>query len=238
MRTLISSKTIFFLFMSFLAHAQDDTVRVRTLEEVVISGSRQEERILDATRAITVINRDKIENSLYNSVGDLLARQQGIYLVGANQTPGTNQSLFLRGANSNQVAVMIDGVRITDPSSPNNVVDLSELSLTNVERIEIIEGSHSTLFGGAAIGGVVNIITRKNQGTGVHGFVSLQAGSFGNGSGTFSPQADINYSLNNGLYFNGSVFHQNVKGLNASIDTLKGGKAPDTDGFEKTDSYL
>ncbi|HMI66894.1 MAG TPA: TonB-dependent receptor, partial [Cyclobacteriaceae bacterium] len=242
MRTLLRSKTVFLLFMALLTgaslSAQNDTLRVRTLDEVVISGSRQEERILDAPRAITVINRDKIENSVYNSVGDLLARQQGIYLVGANQTPGTNQSLFLRGANSNQVAVMIDGVRITDPSSPNNVVDLSELSLTNVERIEIIEGSHSTLFGGAAIGGVVNIITRKNQGTGVHGFVSMQAGGFGNGSGTLSPQADISYSLNNGLYFNGSVFHQNVRGLNASIDTLKGGKAPDKDGFRKTDSYL
>ncbi len=242
MRTLVLSKTIFSFFTAFLAGApvypQSDTVRVRTLEEVVISGSRQEERILDAPRTITVINRDKIENSVYNSVGDLLARQQGIYLVGANQTPGTNQSLFLRGANSNQVAVMIDGVRITDPSSPNNVVDLSELSLTNVERIEIIEGSHSTLFGGAAIGGVVNIVTRKNQISGLHGFVGLQAGSFGNSSSTLSQQADVNYSLSNGLYFNGSVFNQRVNGLNASIDTLKGGKAPDKDGFQKTDSYL
>jgi vitamin B12 transporter len=242
MRILLLSKTFFLLFMAFQVgttlYAQNDTLRVRTLEEVVISGSRQEERILDAPRTITVINRDKIENSVYNSVGDLLGRQQGIYLVGANQTPGTNQSLFLRGANSNQVAVMVDGVRITDPSSPNNVVDLSELSLTNVERIEIIEGSHSTLFGGAAIGGVVNIITRKNQVAGVHGWVGVQAGSFGNGSGTLSPQAEVNYSLNNGFYINGSVFNQTVKGLNASIDTLKGAKAPDKDGFRKTDAYL
>src|SRR6267378_5447986 len=192
MRTLFPSKPVFFFFLAFLPGsvlcAQNDTLHVRTLEEVVISGSRQEERVLDAPRTITVINRDKIENSVYNSVGDLLARQQGIYLVGANQTPGTNQSLFLRGANSNQVAVMIDGVRITDPSSPNNVVDLSELSLTNVERIEIIEGSHSTLFGGAAIGGVVNIITRKNQGVGFHGFAGMQAGTFGNGTSTQSQQ--------------------------------------------------
>jgi vitamin B12 transporter len=242
MRTLLLSKTVFLLLTTLLPgaslYAQNDTLRVRTLDEVVISGSRQEERILDAPRTITVINREKIENSVYNSVGDLLAKQQGIYIVGANQTPGTNQSLFLRGANSNQVAVLVDGIRITDPSSPNNVVDLSELSLTNVERIEIIEGSHSTLYGGAAIGGVVNIITRKNQQTGVHGWLGLQAGTLGGGSSSLSPQADITYSMDNGLYLNGSVFHQNVNGLNATLDTLKGSKVPDKDGFRKTDTYL
>jgi vitamin B12 transporter len=237
---LVKTGPLLYLLSAIPVHlcAQPDSVHSRTLQEVVISVSRQEERILETPRSITVIDRRQIENSVYNSVGDLLSRQKGIYLVGANQTPGTNQSLFLRGANSNQVAVMIDGARITDPSSPNNVIDLSELSLANVERIEIIEGAHSTIFGGAAIGGVVNIITRKNQATGVHGFVGIQGGTFGGGSLTGSQQADVNYSLNNGLYFNGSLFNQNTNGLNASIDTLKGGKTPDKDGFRKTDSYL
>src|SRR5258705_8891454 len=203
MRTLFPLKPFSLLFLALLSgsglQAQNDTLHVQTLEEVVISGSRQEERILDAPRTITVINRDKIENSVYNSIGDLLARQQGIYLVGANQTPGTNQSLFLRGANSNQVAVMIDGVRITDPSSPNNVVDLSELSLTNVERIEIIEGSHSTLYGGGAIGGAINIITKKNAAQGFHGTGSMQAGTFGNQTSTLSTNANLSYSFGNGF---------------------------------------
>ncbi len=217
--------------------AQSDSLS-RTLEEVVISASRQEERIIDAPRTITVIDRTKIENSVYNSVGDLLAKQQGLYVVGANQTPGTNQSLFLRGANSNQVTVLVDGTRITDPSSPNNVIDLSELSLTNVERIEIIEGSHSTLFGAAAIGGVVNIITRKNKDKGVHGLVGVQGGTFGHGSSTLAPQAEVTYSAGNGLYATGSIFSQTVVGLNAAVDTVKNGRTPDKDGFRKTDGYL
>jgi len=226
------------LLTTAVLFAQRDTLQRRTLDEVVISASRQEERILDAPRSVTVINREKIENSVYNSVGDLLAKQQGIYVVGANQTPGTNQSLFMRGANSNQVVILVDGVRITDPSTPNNAVDLSELSLTNVERIEIIEGSHSTLYGGAAIGGVVNIITRKNQKPGFHGFAGVQAGTYGNGSATLSQQADMNYSLNNGLYFTGSLFNQDVKGLMAAIDTVKGGRPFHRDGFRKSDSYV
>lgn len=242
MRILSCAKVIGNLFLVSVTtvrlSAQNDTLRSQTLDEVVISASRQEQRILEVPRSVTVINRDKIENSVYNSVGDLLAKQQGIYMVGANQTPGTNQSLFMRGSNSNQVVVLIDGVRITDPSSPNNVIDLSELSLTNVERIEIIEGSHSTLFGGSAIGGAVNIITRKDQKSGFHGFAGIQAGTFGSGSGMLSQQVDVNYTVINGLYFDASFFNQNTSGLNASIDTVKRGKTPDRDGFRKTDAYL
>lgn len=221
-----------------LACAQSDSTKVNTLKEVVVSASRREETLLDAPRSVTVITRDKIENSTYNSVGDLLSKQQGIYVVGANQTPGTNQSLFLRGANSNQVLVMIDGVRITDPSSPNNAIDLSELSLVNVERIEIIEGAHSTLYGGSAIGGVVNIITRKDRAPGIHGFVSMQGGTYGQGSSTFSQQADLSAADTNGLYLNASIFNQQVNGLNAALDTAKNGRPPDTDGFTKTDYSL
>src|SRR5579871_4238086 len=175
-----------FLFANVLlkVNAQTDSLRGRTLDEVVVSASRFDQKILETPRSVTVINSDVIRNSVYNSVGDLLAKQPGIYIVGSNQTPGTNQSLFMRGANSNQVLVLMDGVRITDPSSPNNAVDLSELSLTNVERIEIIEGAHSTIYGGGAIGGVINIITKKNSTAGLHGSGSVQTGTFGQQTST------------------------------------------------------
>jgi vitamin B12 transporter len=160
-------------------------------------------------------------------------------MVGSNQTPGTNQSLFMRGANSNQVLVLMDGVRITDPSSPNNAIDLSELSLINVERIEIIEGAHSTLYGGGAIGGVINIITKRKSSSGFHGNGSVQSGTYGNSSTTLSTSLNLNYSFQNGIYLNGSLFDQHVSGLNAAIDTMKKRfQAPDKDGFRKTDSYI
>ncbi|HLZ17529.1 MAG TPA: TonB-dependent receptor plug domain-containing protein, partial [Cyclobacteriaceae bacterium] len=201
--------------------AQTDSLRTRTLDEVVVSASRADQRILETPRSVTVINSDVIRNSVYNSVGDLLAKQPGIYMVGSNQTPGTNQSLFMRGANSNQVVIMMDGVRITDPSSPNNAIDLSELSLTNVERIEIIEGAHSTMYGGGAIGGAINIITKKNSNAGFHGTGSLQAGTFGRQTAALSTTVSLGYSFKNGFYLNGSFFDQHVSGLNAAIDTSK-----------------
>src|SRR6267142_3792168 len=128
-------KLIFvFAFANALFNAKAQNDSTRTLKEVIVSASRYDQKILETPRSVTVINSDAIRNSVYNSVGDLLSKQPGIYIVGSNQTPGTNQSLFMRGANSNQVVVLMDGVRITDPSSPNNAIDLSELSLTNIKR--------------------------------------------------------------------------------------------------------
>lgn len=78
----------------------------------------------------------------------------------------------MRGANSNHTVIMVDGMRLSDPSSVDNALDLGELSLTNIERIEIVRGAHSTLYGSSAIGGAVNIITKKNDRL---GFTPMQA---------------------------------------------------------------
>lgn len=216
-----------------------DSLKTTLLQEVVTTATRYDQHIIETPRSVTVISQDLIEKSLYNSVGELLSNQSGIYVVGANQTPGTNQGLFMRGASSNQVAVMIDGARLMDPSTPNATIDLNEISLTNIERIEIIRGSHSTLYGGGAVGGVVNIITKKGQQTGFHGVADVQAGTFGKSTFALSENIGLNYTLKNGLYINGSLFNQNVNGLNASLDTLKSnGIKPDKDDFRKTDAYL
>lgn len=213
---------------------------VRQLDEVVITATRSDQPIIDVPRSITVVNRAMIENSGHNSVGELLATQPGIFIVGTNQNPGTNQSIFMRGANSNQVVVLIDGMRITDPSSPNATIDLSELSLTNVERIEIIRGAHSTLYGGAAIGGAINIITKKGGLTGFHGSVQLQAGTYGKKTSSTTENITLNYAFKNGFYINGSLFRQDVRGLNATQDTITSSvyKTADRDNFSKTDGYV
>jgi len=229
---------MFVLASVVAAHAQTDSLRTRALQEVVVSASRYDQKILETPRSVTVISADVIQNSTYNSVGDLLAKQPGIYLVGANQTPGTNQSLFMRGAASNQAVVMLDGVRITDPSSPNNAIDLSELSLTNVERIEIIEGSHSTVFGGGAIGGVINIITKKSGPTGWSGNGSVQGGTFGQGSASLTTNVGLNHNFKDGWYVNGSLYDQHVAGLHSAIDTArKQFLPPRSSDFRKTDGY-
>lgn len=226
------------LLISIWGMAQDST-KVTTLKEVVVSASRTEQPLIEVPRSVTVIDQAVLERSVYQSLGDLLNAQSGLYVVGANQTPGTNQNVFMRGASSNQVAILIDGVRITDPSTPNAAMDLSEISLANIERIEVIRGSHSTMFGGAAIGGVINLITKKNSKPGFHGNASWQGGFFGPRAGSSLEKLNVTYGLANGVYFDGTVYQQDVKGLN-SAETGDANRSftADADDFRKTDASL
>lgn len=234
----ICQLTFVCLLASGIVTAQDST-RTTMLDEVVVSASRAEQPIIEIPRSVTVIHEREIRNSMYQSLGDLLNTQSGLFIVGANQTPGTNQAVFMRGANSNQVAVLIDGVRITDPSSPNAAIDLSEISLMNIERIEIIRGSHSTIFGGSAVGGVINLITKKNIKAGLHGNFSWQGGTLGDKAWISTENLDINYGFENGLYFNGGLLRQDVRGLDASEKKMDVPSfTADRDDFEKMDGSL
>lgn len=234
-------KLILPLILTLLVYnaVAQDSIRTTTLREVVVSATRTERPIMEIPRSVAVIGEDVITTSIYQSLGDLLNAQGGLYIVGATQTPGTNQSVFMRGANSNHVAVLIDGVRITDPSSPNSAIDLSEISLANIERVEVIRGSHSTLFGGAAIGGVINLITRKDSPAGFHGDVSWQGGTFGDQAWSSIENVSLRYGLRNGLYFDGSLHQQNVRGLDATPQAdSQPSFTSDRDDFEKTDASL
>ncbi|MBL7859393.1 MAG: TonB-dependent receptor [Cyclobacteriaceae bacterium] len=218
-----------------------DTLSTTMLRDVIVSASRNEQSVMQVPRSVSVIDHQTLEKSIYSSVGELLAAQEGMYVVGSAQTPGSNQSVFLRGSNSNQVAVMIDGMRINDPSTPNAVIDLSELSLSDVERVEIVRGSHSTLYGGSAVGGIINIITRKDEAPGFHGRAAIQSGTFGSGSFSMMENLDLKYTMKNGLYVTGSLIDQRVNGLNATLDTIQSPgvyKTTDRDNFRKTDTYI
>ena len=216
-----------------------DTSKIYELNEIVISASRFEEPASSTGRNVTVIGRSEIENSVSSSVGDILSKQQSMHLSGNKQTQGTQQSIFLRNANSNHTIVMIDGIRISDPSSSGNSVDLSELSLAGVERIEIVRGSHSTLYGSSAIGGVINIITQGPEDK-PNFDIDLDS-QFGLVNGdTKSTQNTLALSgtSENGLFASLSVYQDYTNGFDATIDTTSGGFNPqDRDGFKKLDLY-
>ncbi|MEQ8924247.1 MAG: TonB-dependent receptor [Fulvivirga sp.] len=215
----------------FAQEIKQDTV----LNEVIISGNRMAKEVFTTSRSARVITSSEIEQSAYNTVGELLSNETSIYVVGSGQNPGSNQSLFMRGSNSNHVNVLIDGVKITDPSSPNGAIDFSEISVANIERIEIIKGSHGALYGTGGIGGVINIITKKAQ-DGLAGNASVQVGSLGGGGVATNQNLFLNYGIN-GFYLNGSVFNSSINGINAAQDTTTTDtfKQPDEDDFRKTD---
>src|SRR3972149_2703350 len=219
---------------------QHDTTKVVNLDEVMVTATRMPKSIDHIGRSITVITSEDIENSGTSSVAELINRKEGFYVVGEQQNPGSTTSIFARGANSNHTIIMIDGIRISDPSSTDNSIDLTELSLANIERIEIVRGSHSTLYGSSAIGGVINIITgTNNQNPGIYVDADLKGGIFGNSGLLRSENVMINYTHESGLYANAEIFNNASKGFNSTTDTITSPvtyKHPDmSDGFKKND---
>lgn len=217
--------------------AQIDTTSTYTLEEVIISANRWEESPQSVGRNVTVISSEELRNSTYYSVGELLAEQQSLHMVGDGQTPGSVQSAFLRNTNSNHTVIMVDGVRISDPSTAGNSPDLSELSLAQVERIEIVRGSHSTLYGSSAIGGAINIITRGSSTPGFNGTIGTKHGTFGRTTYSTANDLNLNYSSENGFFVDLGVYQKMTNGLDATIDTVSGSgfNPQDKDDFQKLD---
>jgi len=104
---------------------------------MMVTGDKVSKNPDDIGRSVTVITDDQMKNSTNQSIGELLGQQEGIYMVGTGQNPGTNQSIFMRGTASNQTAIMIDNVRFTDPATPNSAPDLSELSSLGVDQLKL-----------------------------------------------------------------------------------------------------
>ncbi|MBI4946026.1 MAG: TonB-dependent receptor [Bacteroidetes bacterium] len=210
------------LAASRLSHAQQaDTTKSVELKSVTVTATRSEKNPINVGRSVTVIGSEEIKNSGANSLAEFLSVHEGIYVVGGQQNPGSLSSLFMRGANGSQTAIMVDGIKISDPSTTDNSIDLAELSLGNIERIEIVRGSHSTLYGSSAIGGVINIITKKNnEKPGIHTDVEVKGGVFNSNGTILSENVLLNYTHKEGFYVNAEMYNTGSKGFNSTVDTV------------------
>ena len=142
--------------------AQQDT-STHPLDEVVVTANKIAQKQSTTGKVVTVISKEQIEKSAGKTVSQLLNEQAGIVITGALQPMGSVQTLNLNGALSGHTLILIDGIPVSDPSDINNNFDLNALSLSNVERIEILKGAQSTLYGSDAVAGVINIITQKSN---------------------------------------------------------------------------
>jgi vitamin B12 transporter len=147
-------------------------------DTLVVTATRTEIPLADATVPVTVISRDDIELSLAKDLSELLRFEAGID-IGRNGGPGQTTSLFLRGTESNHTLVLVDGVRI-NPGTIGGAA-IQNISPGIIERVEIVKGARSALFGTDAIGGVINVITRRAEDAYVEG--GLGVGSFASQSG-------------------------------------------------------
>lgn len=195
---------VLLLLLSFfsIVNAQDftvvktDTAGLYRLSEVVISATKTATPALQVASSISVIDSSEIANRNAFNVADLLKDQYGVY-VAQQGSPGALESIFLRGGNSNHTLVLIDGIEMNMPNDPSNTFDFSDLTADNIERIEILRGPQSILYGSDALAGVINVVTKRGYGK-PKALLSLEGGSYGTvkGLGGINGSIDLlNYSL-------------------------------------------
>jgi vitamin B12 transporter len=168
---------VFGLSTCFCSWAQTDST-VLPLDEVIITANRFPQKQQTTGKVVAIITRSEIEKSGSLGLGDLLNRQAGITIAGANNNLGTNQDMYMRGAATGNTLILLDGVPLYDVSTIANTFDLNHIPLDMIERIEILKGAQSTVYGSDAVAGVVHIITRKREEKPLTAFTSLSTGSF------------------------------------------------------------
>ena len=159
---------LWIMFLCFFILGQGNTVTVEAaskyqLGEILVSASKTEEYTAETGSSVAVITRETIKQKKYKTVLEAVGNETGISTA-SNGGFGGATSVYIRGAESGHTLVLMDGVRLYDPISTNASYDLANLTLDNVERIEIIKGPQSSLYGSDAMAGVINIITRKGKG--------------------------------------------------------------------------
>ncbi|MDP2366145.1 MAG: TonB-dependent receptor plug domain-containing protein, partial [Ignavibacteria bacterium] len=130
----------------------------------VITATKTPTNTIELANSISIIDSTQISNSNVNNVFDVLKNETGISFTrqGGN---GTLSNLYIRGANSSHTLVLIDGVEVNLTNDPSGVYDFSALPIDNIERIEVLRGPQSTLYGSDALAGVINIISKKGNGS-------------------------------------------------------------------------
>lgn len=160
------------------------------LNNVVISATKNDQKQSQTGKVVTIIGRDVLDRSHGRNLTDLLNEQAGLIVGGGTINPGANKSLFIRGAASGYAVILVDGIPMNNPASIGATFDLRMFSIDQIDRIEILKGGQSTIYGSDAVSGVVNIITKKGSqaASSIYG-----VGSFGSYQ-TYKGTAGMNYN--------------------------------------------
>lgn len=130
----------------------------------------------DVTDSVTIITKEALEESRITTLDEALNRLGGIAMI-KNGGAGQSSSMLLRGMSASRVLVLIDGVRVNNPTAIGAAAEFSQIMLYNVEQIEIIKGAQSGVWGSDASGGVINIVTSQAE-SGYHSGANVEYGSF------------------------------------------------------------
>jgi len=193
---------------------------------VLVTATRTPQALADVISDSTTIDAEQIARAGAGSIVDLLKRQRGIEVT-RNGGAGSSSNVYIRGANSNQSIVLVDGVRIG--SSTTGAANWSAIPLTAIDRIEIVYGPLSSLYGADAIGGVIQIFTKKGQGApAVTGFAGYGSDNTREADATVSGSTGGEHSFSYAI----SAGKEKSDGFSTTRPGLSSYN-PDDDGYDK-----
>jgi vitamin B12 transporter len=187
---------------------QNDSIALQRLDEVVISDSRFALKRENSGKTVIKITAEELERNQGRTVAEIINTKSGLEINGSRGREGNILGIFARGGRGKQVLVVVDGVRVSDPSTISSEYDLRLLSVANIESIEIIKGAASTLYGTNAATAVINITTKK---------ASAKAIS-GNFQSTIGTQQSVeNQNYNGSEFTNSALINGTLNDLSYSL---------------------
>ena len=169
-------------------------------DTIVVTATRIATPQLQVASSISVVTADDIAEKQFESLPDVLEQVPGLNVVQTGGVGGQT-SVFMRGTNANHTKVFVDGIDVSDPSSPGGTFDFGQFPAQDIQRVEILRGPQSGLYGSDAIGGVINVITKSGSGP-AQFTAGAEAGSFD----TFNQNAGVSGSLD-GFHYTANVEH-------------------------------
>jgi vitamin B12 transporter len=200
----------------------------KTLDEVIFTANKYPQKQSSTGKVLTVINRQTLEKNSGRTLAQILNEQAGVVINGSQSPLGATQYVYVRGASAANTLILVDGVPANDASGISVEFDINHFSIDQIERVEILKGAQSVLYGSDAVAGVINIITNKQGNSKPVGFnANLSAGSYGTIKGTAAVTGKINI-----ITYNVQYSKLKSDGFSAAQDTA-GNNNFDRDGFNK-----
>ncbi|MEC5147414.1 TonB-dependent receptor [Chitinophaga sp. 212800010-3] len=219
------------LAVSALSATAQDTSHVSQLNEITVTATKGPQKASETGKVVTILSRAYLEQNSGKSIGSILNQQTGLIINGSENNPGTVPNVYMRGAANGNTLILIDGLPVNDASQINNTFDLNFITPDQVERIEILRGSQSTLYGSSAVAGVINIITRKT-GTKPFGIgANISYGSYRD----FQGSANVHGNTGNFSYLL-SYKRESTRGFSDAYDSTHTGNF-DNDGFRQNSVF-
>jgi vitamin B12 transporter len=188
------------------ARAADSAVADEALQLVIVTATRIPTPEIEVASSVTVVTAEDIAARQIRSLPDLLKQVPGLNVV-QEGGPGGQTSVFMRGTNSDHTKVFIDGIDVADPSSSTSSFDFGQLLTQDIQRVEILRGPQSGLYGSDAVGGVINVITKSGSGPAQFN-AGIEGGSFdtfNQTAGLSGSNAQFHYAANFQHFHSGST---------------------------------